>query len=765
MATYLSIHSGAQIDSAVTTVLATSNWDTLQTISSSGGNVSVGETVLADQAYVNSRITTVNGNSGAVVLSGGTNVSITSETSGGSTTFVFDAEGGGVPIPVYASGASATFTPEPLCVYEHTVVSGGTITFNPPEDSSEVVPFGLDLNVGSDFSFTWGQTMAWQGGITPDFASAGLYKLNVEYVNGEWRSWIRPDMSEYALKSEYLPLSGGTLSGVLYDSAGYSFRQSVSGPTGGVLNQTAGCLIDLHQTTINNYGTGFYSVRQGTINGAYFCVVVGRGVYAYGGEGVIVGGRWAAPETSRCLFCMGNGTDSAHRSTAIAVTSDGVCTVLSDIITSSGGFITSGGDVTITSGGSVIASLKDLATNRGVTSLNNVSGAVVLSGGTNVTISESTSGGVTTFTFNASGGGGGGTTVTSVNGKTGNVVLGAEDVGAVKIPVNTTLTETLSDSGGYAPSQLCVYSHTVTSGETIAFDAPANGEPVEFKLDLTMPDPAVPFSFVSAGSSGGVSWPDGVPDFSSVGGYQLYFEYDNGWIGWKRPEMTNYLNKTTGGTITGPIQIDSSLVVSGGGTAQAALTVSGGTTRIPVQSGSYFGVVGTLRARWALWGNYVCGVMVAGALDASGEYSFAAGDGARAHGRCVAVGASASAWIQHAQAIGESVLAYNYAMAIGSGVIASSSTIVLGRYNATSMCSDGIVVGCGSNATSRADALYISGGSITTVLPILIESGGISVVDYDVVVSSGGSAVASLKDVASRVNTLETTISGALASI
>ena len=435
MATYLSIHSGAQIDSAVTTVLATSNWDTLQSISSSGGNVSVGDTVLADQAYVNSRITTVNGNSGAVVLSGGTGVSIDSATSGGTTTFTFDAQGGtsgdylplsggtisggitvvddvvissggstiaslralasgggggdttvtsvngktgdvtltasdvdAIKIPVNTtltttlSSATSRYNPEQLCVYSHTVTSGESIAFDAPANG-EPVEFKLDLTVPDPavpFSFV---SAGSSGGVTwpngaPDFSSAGGYQLYFEYDNG-WYGRQRPDMNEYARKSEYLPLSGGTLSGVLYDPSGYNFHVSVAG---GILHQTSGCIIDVHQTTLNNTNGGFYSMRQGVIDGARRCVVVGRGVYATGGEGVIVGGRWADPANSSCLFCMGNGTDSAHRSTAIALTTDGVCTVLSDIITSSGGFITSGGDVTITSGGSTVASLKDVAT-------------------------------------------------------------------------------------------------------------------------------------------------------------------------------------------------------------------------------------------------------------------------------------------------------------------------------------------------------------------------------------------------------------------
>lgn len=82
-----------------------------------------------------------------------------------------------------------------------------------------------------------------------------------------------------------------------------------------------------------------------------------------------------------------------------------------------------------------------------------------------------------------------------------------------------------------------VFTYTVAANDVLTFAAPPAGRATAFELWLTMPDPAVTFTFGST-----ITWEGGsVPTFAAGTTTRLKFEYvENAWHGAVTPDMSEY---------------------------------------------------------------------------------------------------------------------------------------------------------------------------------------------------------------------------------
>ena len=161
-----------------------------------------------------------------------------------------------------------------------------------------------------------------------------------------------------------------------------------------------------------------------------------------------------------------------------------------------------------------------------------------------------------------SSGGGGGGAVDSVNGKTGVVVLDADDVGAIS--VDGVELATLTSGSIAEPGK--IYSYSPSADTTFTFPTPVADRANEFGLVITMPDPAVTVAWPS-----GLVWKFATPALTAGTTASLKFSWNgSNWEGWSVPDMSEYLLKT-GGVISDMVLTDSN--------GTAVLVVHDGTTR------------------------------------------------------------------------------------------------------------------------------------------------------------------------------------------
>lgn len=175
---YPSIHSGYQIDSAVSIVLATSNWDTLQSVSvGSDGSVNIGSTQLptsADISDLSSSLTsdiaavsgtvnvissavldlsqssvTINGAVGDINISGASNIAVSTAVGSDTTTIIIGQSGLVVDAPVdsntYVRSSGAWKVIDP---YLNTS-TGGTVSAAVNFDSGITISGGVSCDIVS----------------------------------------------------------------------------------------------------------------------------------------------------------------------------------------------------------------------------------------------------------------------------------------------------------------------------------------------------------------------------------------------------------------------------------------------------------------------------------------------------------------------------------------------------------------------------------------------------------------------------------------
>lgn len=91
-------------------------------------------------------------------------------------------------------------------IYTYTPAADTTFVFPTPDDTSENL-FEIDLTMPDPaVTVTWPSGLIWKF-ATPTLSAGSTTALRFRYTGSSWEGWTTPDMSEY------LPLSGGTVTG------------------------------------------------------------------------------------------------------------------------------------------------------------------------------------------------------------------------------------------------------------------------------------------------------------------------------------------------------------------------------------------------------------------------------------------------------------------------------------------------------------------------------------------------------------------------
>ena len=243
------------------------------------------------------------------------------------------ADAGGVPLPENIALTSPTFTPDLLSVYTYTVAANDVINFGVPEGGRPIC-FDLLLTIPEGApTFSWGQTITWVGGITPDLSVPGVYPLEFKY-RGRWEGRLYPDMSNY------LAVTGGTITGDLSQTYGKAINANrIQLQSGTVSTVGSGIALGLGSLA----GDRCIAVGVACVANSNWALAQGNGCAANNPSSTAVGagskteraaqlacGQYNASDAD-ALFVVGNGNSTSERANALAVKADGSAVLSGDM--------------------------------------------------------------------------------------------------------------------------------------------------------------------------------------------------------------------------------------------------------------------------------------------------------------------------------------------------------------------------------------------------------------------------------------------------
>ena len=276
------------------------------------------ETDTASKAYIQNKpvipsvpVTSVNSKTGDVVLNASDVGAVSKD---------------GLPIVALESGT----IPAPGAVYTFTPSAATEFAFPTPVAGKDNY-FRLAITMPTPaVAVTFPAGLVWKF-ATPALAAGTTSELAFAWNGASWEGWTTPDLSQYALASNVLPLDGGTLTGALTISRDTIPRPQIEL----VFNGNVGFLVNNNRLqlggnigTAENYGSvgiGF----QNSSTGGFGCMTLGRGLTNAVNSSLVVG-EYNATDTDYVLVCA-NGTSTYERANAFVIKKSGDAVLAGDL--------------------------------------------------------------------------------------------------------------------------------------------------------------------------------------------------------------------------------------------------------------------------------------------------------------------------------------------------------------------------------------------------------------------------------------------------